>query len=605
MKNLKTRNKFMLALGIIGILIVILGYFAIGSLTSLNSQFTQYREEVFTVDTLLLDMRVAIQRLSKDIGSLALNRGDATTTDYYVNDALASVESVTQNLAKIQAVTTNADILSGVNSFAQLVSSTSGELMNESALRAVGDMLPEEASAVYFQNYAPVLEQAMIYAIDASEAAEALEDTTFTGILSYSTLALYIIVGVAIAVILVLVIVGLLLIRSFRVPIEKIESAVAIFATGELDKVNVDYDSRDEMGSLAANVQKSAEILGSIIDDLSKNLALLADGHFAKADINKSLYVGKFKLVADSMNTFVTTINGTLQNVEVASKQVSSGSDQVSSAAQSLAQGATEQASSVQELAASVNDISEQVRINADNAGKAQDMAEQATEVIASSNEKMQMLMESMSQIDSKSKDINKIIKTIEDIAFQTNILALNAAVEAARAGAAGKGFAVVADEVRNLAGKSADAAKNTTMLIEESIAAIDTGVRLAEVTAEGLSGAVSGAHETTQTIQQIAQASGEQAAAIAQIKVGIEQISAVVETNSATSEETAAASEELSSQSDLLKDLIANFDIEGGTAQQSGARRQKSAHQRASIYDMDEDYDAILEMALDNNTKY
>ncbi len=235
-------------------------------------------------------------------------------------------------------------------------------------------------------------------------------------------------------------------------------------------------------------------------------------------------------------------------------------------------------------------------------------MAIQATEIMTQSNEQMQMLMESMSQIDAKSKDINKIIKTIEDIAFQTNILALNAAVEAARAGAAGKGFAVVADEVRNLAGKSADAAKNTTMLIEESIAAIDEGVNLAQITADGLSGAVSGASETTDVIKQIATASNDQAVAISQIKQGIDQISAVVETNSATSEETAAASEELSSQSDLLKDLIANFDIktEGGGAKNKsskGGSPRQTKKQATSIHD--EFSDEVLSFMLDNDTKY
>lgn len=245
-----------------------------------------------------------------------------------------------------------------------------------------------------------------------------------------------------------------------------------------------------------------------------------------------------------------------LNKIEQICPVLSSGAEQVASSSQSLAQGAAEQAAAVEQLSASVSMISSQVNDNARNAHKADDMAVKATASIQSSNQQMGELMSSMHTMESKSHEISKIIKTIEDIAFQTNILALNAAVEAARAGTAGKGFAVVADEVRNLAAKSADAAKNTTTLIQDSVSSVAAGVRLAGIANKELNGAVENVVLTTEILSEITKATEEQSLAVSQITIGVEQISSVVQTNSATSEETAAASEELSSQTNALLQL-------------------------------------------------
>ena len=240
--------------------------------------------------------------------------------------------------------------------------------------------------------------------------------------------------------------------------------------------------------------------------------------------------------------------------------EIKNSSDQVSSGAQALSQGATEQASSIEQLSASIIEISDQVRSNAVNANNATSLVESVGKEIDRSNIHMQEMIRAISEISDKSAQIGRIIKTIDDIAFQTNILALNAAVEAARAGAAGKGFAVVADEVRNLAGKSAQAASETTELIESSISAVLNGTRIADETAESLSSVVTGASKITSLMQDISKASNEQANSIGQVTQGIEQISGVVQTNSATAEESAAASEELSAQAQLLNSLVSKF---------------------------------------------
>ncbi len=259
-------------------------------------------------------------------------------------------------------------------------------------------------------------------------------------------------------------------------------------------------------------------------------------------------------------------LNDTMMQISQSASQVASGSEQVSNGAQALSQGATQQASSVEELAATINEISDKVNQNADSARQANKKAGSVSAEMNVSNEKMQQMIEAMGDITNCSNEIGKIIKTIEDIAFQTNILALNAAVEAARAGSAGKGFAVVADEVRNLASKSAEASQNTSALIENSLKAVENGTHIADETARSLLQAVNDVSEMTAIIGQISEASSLQADSIAQITMGIDQISSVVQTNSATAQESAAASEELSSQSQLMKSLVGRFKLKNSS---------------------------------------
>lgn len=234
----------------------------------------------------------------------------------------------------------------------------------------------------------------------------------------------------------------------------------------------------------------------------------------------------------------------------------------MSDSAQTLSQGAAEQASSVEELTSTITEISERIKNNADNAQQASRLSEESGEEVGESNQQMQLLMKAMEEITDTSQEIGKIIRSIDDIAFQTNILALNAAVEAARAGEAGKGFSVVADEVRNLAGKSAEAAKNTTALIESTVDAIEKGRLLADKAAGSLLTVVETSRSVDERIRQIAKASDEESYAVTQIAAGLEQISSVVQTNSATSEESAAASEELSGQAQMLKSLVNRFKL-------------------------------------------
>ncbi|GAA3644671.1 methyl-accepting chemotaxis protein [Asaccharospora irregularis] len=350
--------------------------------------------------------------------------------------------------------------------------------------------------------------------------------------------------------------------RSIVAPLSKLTYATEELADGNLD-TEIDIDSDDEIGRLAASMKKLVLRLNQYIDYINEVSGSL--DRFSTGDLNielKQAYDGEFAKIKDSLLQLSNIFKDTIGQIVETSESVASGSKEIANAAQVLAEGSLNQAGTTEELTATINDLSGRVSANASNALNASDQVKSVGELADNSNEQMKEMMMAITEINKKSSEISKVIKVIEDIAFQTNILALNAAVEAARAGEAGKGFAVVADEVRNLATKSADAAKETTHLIEESIKAVENGTDIADKTGTMLKNVIEGVSETVRLIDEISGASVDQATALKQTLDGIEQISSVVQTNAATAEESSAASDELSKQAYALQVIASDFKI-------------------------------------------
>lgn len=325
-------------------------------------------------------------------------------------------------------------------------------------------------------------------------------------------------------------------------------------------KSTVTGEYKGDYAILKDTLNDTIAILNRYIEEISFVLGEMSQGNL-DVDIT-SEYRGDFVTLKESINSIAYSLNQVMLDINTAAEQVASGTSQVSDGSQEISQGATEQASAIEELTATITQIAAQTKQNAMNANEANELAMQAKDNAVSGNDKMQEMLISMEDINTSSEGISRIIKVIDEIAFQTKILALNAAVEAARAGIHGKGFAVVAEEVRNLAARSADAAKETTTLIEDSIKKVAAGTKIANETADALESIVTGVDQAVQLVGGIAVASNEQATGVAQVNNGIEQLSQVVQTNSATAEESAAASEELSSQAEMLKDMVGKFQL-------------------------------------------
>lgn len=351
--------------------------------------------------------------------------------------------------------------------------------------------------------------------------------------------------------------------KSIMSPLLKIKENMNQMAQGDLDSDLEAAADQTEIGQLVGAVKETKQRTSSIVEDIGHVLGELAQGNFQIAFAHEDHYIGNYRPILDSMQTVRSKQNATLLKIGAVAEQVAGNSNEVENASQAAAQGATEQAASIEELSGVVEQIAGKTRENAENIRYATGIVRTAGQEMLEGNEKMAEMVSAMEEISAKSGQIANIIKTIDDIAFQTNILALNAAVEAARAGAAGKGFAVVADEVRNLAAKSAEAAKNTTDLIESSLSAVKKGSMLADETAKQFQTMVKNTDQIVDIISEIEKASAEQTEETNQMTEGINQISAVVQSNSATAEETAAASAELSAQANALRKLVGQFHLQ------------------------------------------
>ena len=556
LKNMKIRSRMLVSYFIIVALLLIVGITSVVMLRQVSDKLQEFYNQQFQTVEAALDIRRTVFSVRGNLLAAILEYSESTVTE--AKNDFARLYTLVDSIKE----TYQGDM-------AQLETVEKNLKQAEPAMIQVTGMASrqeDDAALEYYKtNYKPYMDEVRDIMAQVGEVADKnavlkVEDGAKLAAIADLVIIILIVVAVVASV-------GLALIMSdsVRKPVEQMRRMASHMAEGRMD-AEITYQSADEIGQMADNMREMTGIVRTLIEDIQYCMEELASGNFTVVSKHRDAYIGDYAAILQAMADMKASMSETLVQIEIASDQVNAGGEQVSNGAQALAQGATEQASSVQELAATIEDVSRQVNSTASHAKTAKEENDQSHQQINVCSGDMEALMQAMGKIESRSNEISKVIKTIEDIAFQTNILALNAAVEAARAGAAGKGFAVVADEVRNLASKSAEASKNTAVLIEDTVAAVKEGIDLSQETSQALQAVVDSSKKVLEAVNLISDATEEQANSISQISVAVDQISSVVQTNSATSEESAAASEELSSQANVLKELISRFKLENGS---------------------------------------
>ncbi|NNJ33191.1 methyl-accepting chemotaxis protein [Lacrimispora defluvii] len=578
MKNLSISKKLIVGFGAILVMLLIAIGVAIFSISNINGQIQSYAKYTLPNSTSIWILRRNDVSIQRDI-SRALNETDSQKIAELFATAQTDCDTRMSELDKYAANQRDTSRDAHIAELRELWAE-SGKIRLQIAelMENPTEANVQKAKEMFDNNYVPVANQAAEILVGFTTTADARavrQEQDATASVQFALVSLIVcgIVAVALSVLLT----GIIR-RSILAPVNEIVGAYGEISKGNM-KTAINYQSRDELGQMAALIQKTNAMQSTIVGDVIDKFTKISHGDLRlRVDLD---YPGDYAVLKQTIEDTVSTLNNTMLQINSAAEQVATGSDQVSSGAQALAAGSTEQAASVEELAATVDTIAKQAEENLTEVATAAKAIGQTGARVTDGNEHMNHLEQAMTEISSTSNQIASITKVIEDIAFQTNILALNAAIEAARAGNAGKGFAVVADEVRNLAAKSAEAAKQTSELIQSSVTAVEKGAEITQQTTKILRDVGTGAAEVTGSFRKIEQSITEQTVAIEQIKDGLSQISSVVQTNAATAEENSATSEEMSAQAVTLREEVGKFKLADKSAKSASGLPLLSASER------------------------
>ena len=545
MKHLNIRGKLTLGFGFLLMILIVMNAFSLSNLRSISNLSV----DLYTGPHMSAISSVALIKDVYQIQNAAdhmLLTGDSQPTDAYKN----ACQNIRAELTAIREAGVIDSAL--VTSFEQKLSSL------ETSYAEIGRLLSDQRQAEdEMKRFEGVIAETMAIAQEMAVNSQAKAENFKNRSVSQANRTIIIQDIFFVVIVLAALLVSYKISVLITVPLKKLSQGMREVSEGHLE-IDLDSSGEDELGVLSRQLNATMFNIRQYVEDISYVLGGISNGNISM-EIERE-YIGDFGKIKDSLNLILDSLNDTIERIQVCCTRVRAGSESLASNSQMLAQGSAEQTAAVEAFQASLDKVSSLTRQDGENAANVKRISKQAWEDVVQSNRQMDDMVHAMGQIDASSQEIAKVIKIIEDIAFQTNILALNAAVEAARAGATGKGFAVVADEVRNLASKSAEAASTTAEMIEKSVSAVKHGIQAADATVQSMKQVGDNVQSMAELLGDIDQSTNEQADAFTRMVDSISQITGVVHANAAAAEENSAASRELSGQAKILEVLVERY---------------------------------------------